>query len=99
MSLTAEEAEFVLKEFLADEQRRLQTVLKPYMDELCHVSARKPPGMVTLPDGRVMRYVGPTAEDIAGPYKAPHWLESLCREDMRFIDSLRRIKRHIGDEY
>ena len=95
MALTAEESEFVLKEFIADEQRRLQTVLKPYMDELCSVSFRKTPPPVQMPDGRLMRYVGPTAEDIAGPYKAPRWLESLCREDVRFVDALRRVRRHL----
>lgn len=94
MALTAEEAEFVLKEFIADEQRRLQTVLKPYMDELCHVSMRKPPAPLMMPDGRVMRYVGPTAEDIGGPYKAPRWLEALCFEDMRFVEALRRVRQH-----
>ena len=94
MALTSKEVEFILREFIADEQRRLQTVLKPYIAELCHVAARKPPQPVHLPDGRVMIYKGPTADDLGGPYKAPRWLEELCRDDMRFVDTLRRVRRH-----
>ncbi len=98
MPLTVDEAEIVLKTFIAEEQRRLQTILKPYMDELCHVSFRKPPPPVRMQDGRTMVYIGPTAEDMAGIYKAPRWLEQLCQEDPTMRHMLRQIRRDQSDD-
>jgi len=92
MALTAEEAEFALKAILSREQQRFQQIMKPYMQELSHVMARKPPMPVTLPDGRVMQYVGPTADDLGGAYKAPQWLNELCQEDYALMHDLARFR-------
>jgi hypothetical protein len=92
MSLTADEAEFVLKAVMSREQQRFQQIIKPYFAELGHAIARQPPRPVTLPDGRVMQYVGPTAEDLGGPYRAPSWLEELCSEDYSLAHDLARYR-------
>ena len=91
-----DEAAFVLHEIIRQEQQRLQRVLKPFMDELCNLEARKPPRPVELPDGRVMIYKGPSAEDIAGPYKAPKWLEELAAQDDLIRYQLSRYRRGNG---
>lgn len=93
MPLSSDEAEYLLKEILAEEQRRMQLLMKPYVSALVEIETRKPPRSVALSDGRFMTYVGPTAEDIAGPYKAPAWLEEMCRDDMRIGDILRRYRQ------
>lgn len=94
MPLTEDEAEFALKEIISREQQRLQKIMKPYFNELSHVLARKPPSPVAMPDGRVMRYVGPTATDMSGPYKAPRWLEEICQEDYELRHDLARYRDH-----
>ena len=90
--MTADEAEFVLKEIVSREQQRFQQIMKPYFHELSHVMARKPPSPITMLDGRVMQYVGPTAEDLGGRYKAPRWLEELCQEDYALFRDLARYR-------
>lgn len=96
MTLRAEEAEFLLKDMIADEQRRLQTILAPHFAALCDIEARKPPRPVVM-DGRMFTYVGPTAEDMTGrPYSAPDWLENLCRDDVRFAQRLEYFRRKIA---
>jgi hypothetical protein len=76
--LTAEEAEVVLKGILDREERRYRTIMSPYYDALFEIDLRKPPRPVQMPDGTFMVYKGPTAENIAGPYKAPTWLARMC---------------------
>lgn len=90
MPLSTDEAEYLLKEVLAEEQRRMQLLMKPYISALVEIEWRKPPHPITMPDGRVAIYRGPTAEDMAGPYKAPTWLEEMCRDDVRMASLLRR---------
>jgi hypothetical protein len=92
MALTAEEAEYLLKQILADEQRRVQAILRPYVHALMDIEYRKPPHPTQMPDGRFMVYCGPKAEEIVGAYKAPGWLEDMCREDMRIAHDLRRFR-------
>ena len=92
MALTADEAEFVLKAILNREQQRFQQIMKPYYAELCHVTTRRPPRPVEMPDGRVMQYVGPTADDLGGPYRAPRWLEELSMEDFSLAHDLARLR-------
>jgi hypothetical protein len=90
--ITSEEAEYLLRSIIADEQRRLHLLLMPYTVALSEIESRKPPRPVTLPDGRAMMYVGPTAESIAGVYKTPEWLSSMVRQDMMMSDRLRRYR-------
>jgi hypothetical protein len=92
MAMTAEEAEFVLRAIVSREQRRFQQLMKPYLHELFDVLRRKPPSPIAMPDGRVTRYVGPTADDLGGPYRAPRWLEELCLEDYDVMRDLGRYR-------
>ena len=79
--MTEDEAAFVLREWIMVEQRRLQRTLAPIIAELANVEGRKPPRPYQMPDGRVMVYTGPTATDIAGPYRVPAWLEQIAIDD------------------
>jgi hypothetical protein len=92
--MTEAEAEFVLKDIIASEQQRLQTILAPYFAELTHLSYRKPPSPIHTPDGRLMLYTGPTATDLGGPYHAPAWLEEMCNNPGAEYDALRWFRRH-----
>jgi hypothetical protein len=78
MTLSRDDAESLLKQLIIDEQRRLQLLLAPYIEELSNIEARKPPCGVTGSDGLQYVYCGPTAEDILGRYKAPKWLENIA---------------------
>jgi len=78
MKLSEPEAEYLLRAILAREQQRWQAILAPYLEALAEVEARKPPQPIQMPDGRVAAYIGPTAEDVAGAYRAPRWLEKMC---------------------
>jgi hypothetical protein len=91
--MTEDEARLALQEFIRIQQMRLQTLLKPYIAELVHLEARRPPRPVILPDGRVSVYVGPTATDIGGPYVAPKWLEELAFDDPDVRDVLTKYRR------
>jgi hypothetical protein len=92
--LTAEEAEFLLRDIIVQEQQRSLNLLRPYMAELAHIEARKPPQPVSLPDGRTAVYVGPTAEQLGGPYRAPRWLEEMSVLP-EYSYRLRRLREHL----
>jgi hypothetical protein len=92
MRMTMDEAEAVLLAIVARERQRQEIALKPYFHELCEIASRKPPTAVTLPDGRVLVYTGPVMEEIAGPYRAPPWLEALCRDVGEYSATLARMR-------
>lgn len=96
MTLSPEEAEYILKEIIADQQQRLQLLLAPYIAALVEIDARKPPRPVPLPDGRTMVYCGPTGDDIAGPWTAPEWLDRMVRDDHQLARSLARFRERYG---
>ena len=54
--ITSEEAEYLLRSIIADEQRRLHLLLMPYTVALSEIESRKPPRPVTLPDGRARHH-------------------------------------------
>lgn len=94
--LTEDEAEFLLKELIQKEQRRLQTILKPYFAELCELGSRKPPRSIDMGDGKFAVYIGPTATDMAGPYKVPRWLDELATQDNDLVNALNYYRRQIA---
>jgi hypothetical protein len=93
MNLTPDEAEYVLRQIIARAQRSLQQILTPHLEALTEIAARKPPAPVQLPNGGFAIYTGPTAEDIAGPWHAPRWLETLCSDFGEAADDLRYYRQ------
>ena len=91
--MTEEEAVFVLRAIIEKERRHMQLMLEPFIAELTHLEARRPLQPVTLPDGRVMIYKGPTATDLGGLYAAPRWLQSMADNDPTLRYELGRFRR------
>lgn len=92
MALAPDEAEYVLKGILTRQERLWRTIMAPYFAELTLISARKPPRPVQMPDGTTAVYCGPTADDLGGPYRAPEWLEEMCRNLSDEMADLRRYR-------
>lgn len=92
MSLTQDEAEYVLQGIITREQQRLSALLTPYLEELTSIRMRRPPRPVQMPDGSMMVYTGPSADEIVGLYRAPAWLESMCNNVGEQGADLRRYR-------
>lgn len=91
--LNGEEARHLLIELVKRQTRSWERLLKPYMDELVRVNFYRPPDSVLMPDGRVMRYVGPTMADMTGkPYEPPKWLVDLLSSDLMREFRSRRVE-------
>jgi hypothetical protein len=97
MQLTPDEAEYVLRQIVTRAQRRLQQLLAPHMDALTEIASRKPPPPVPLPNGDFAIYTGPTADEMAGPWRPPQWLEALCRDIGEAGDDLRWYRKRTRD--
>jgi hypothetical protein len=97
MSLTSDEAEFLIREVIQQEQDRAQMFLTPFVKVLADIDARKPPRLVMFPDGTVVNKVsnGPLPN-----YRAPPWLETLVIFNPELLVCLKRYqasKAQTGD--
>lgn len=94
--LSLDEAEHLLTYLINTERERLEILLAPYYSALSEAGLYRPTPSYGLPDGSRISYHGPTAEDIAGPYKAPRWLEQLSLSQPGINYQLRRFRRTMG---
>lgn len=97
MSLTQDEAEYVLQGIITREQQRLQALLTPYIQELTLIGLRKPARPIQMPDGTFAVYTGPSSDEIAGPYRAPSWLVSMCDTVGEQSADLRRYRERFAE--